>query len=221
MKKILVILSIFSVVTAYTQTQETIDSVTNQICKSISNSTIEPDSIKIETAFKKYFPPLIQAIDSSKTEAVITEIILRLQITCYKFWKFIDNTTPKNQYWKTIDSFSVSVCSKKDCDELFLKSNLYYYEPTGDKTKLKLSKDYWVDSLSDGSFSKLKLVRTTQCDFEIEFIESNHPIKQKLSRAADKYYYRIISKEEHYYIMQVNLPLANKYSEFRIYFQSK
>ena len=218
MRKLFIISLLYFPLSSQSQSNQQIDSMVTILCNNITHSKEEIDSIKIKQAFEEYLPSFLKDMKDATAQFTFEEISLRLQTRCKAFWTILERNTPKNSFWQTIDKFSETSCSKEDCEQLFKKKNLYYFEPTGDTTKLNLSNGFWVDLLSDGTYSKLGLKRINFYEFEISFIESNNSIKQKLSRKGDTYVYRIVQKENNYYVMQVGIPNAGRFSQFRIYY---
>lgn len=74
-----------------------------------------------------------------------------------------------------------------------------YPDFNGDTVNLIIDKGLWTDNFKDGTYSKLRFKWINDCEFEIEFIESNNPVQSQFSKKGDKYLYQIIEKKDNYY----------------------
>lgn len=101
----------------------------------------------------------------------------------------------------------------------FRKHKIYkYIEFNGDTTNLKIDNDFWIDNFKDGTYSKLKIYWSSDCYFDIEFINSNNEVRKKISHPGDKYRYTILEKFDNYYLMSVEITGIKRFSIFKIYY---
>ncbi len=75
-----------------------------------------------------------------------------------------------------------------------------------------------MDLFKDGTYSKLKFEWLGDCEFELEFIESNNESRKSFSKPGDKYIYQILDKKAKYYLMSAWIPGMSYFLKFKIYF---
>lgn len=217
MKKILSFLFIVLLSKAsICQSRKSIDSIVVQICNTVGTEIKASDSLTLQHAFDKHLPAFFSLY---KSDSTFDPIFFRLQTTCADFVNALRRMDTSDKQFKNIAAFEKPKCSKKIAGELFSLKKAWYLEPDGDTTKVELTKKHWIDRMTDGTYSRLSLKQFSDYDFEITFIESNNPVKNNLSRPGDKYIYRIIDKNENYYLLQVKLEKLELYSEFKIYYR--
>lgn len=99
----------------------------------------------------------------------------------------------------------------------FNHNNYYYLEPTGDKVILEIKDGYWKDNFVDNTYSKLKLIENSNCEFQIQFIESNNSLRMKFSKVGDLYRYQILNYSDNKYEMSGKVPNQDQYYKFILY----
>jgi len=218
MKNYFLLLILFVQTKAFSQSPQTIDSLTNEICASITEKKSLDDSTRIASSMYGHLEKYIENVPENKREEFFNSVFVRLQVKCEAFITILHRNMPKNENWLAVDKMPDSKLTKDECLAFFKIQNYKYVETNGDTTALAIKNGYWNDTMKDGTYSKLKLKKTSDSDFEITFISSNNEIKKKLSRPGEKYYYRLIEKEEGYYVVCVGLPAVNKYYLFNIHF---
>ncbi len=77
----------------------------------------------------------------------------------------------------------------------------------------------WQDSFSNGTFSKLTYNWVNESEFELVFIESNNETRGNFSVKGDKYIYQVLSKEDVFYSMSVNIPGQSTFEKFKMYYR--
>lgn len=125
---------------------------------------------------------------------------------------------PPKGDWETVDEKPNSVVNKKVCRKFIDHINYTYLEANGDTVKLQIENGFWVDHFKDGTYSKLKLNWITDCEFEIEFIESNNKLRKGFSKPGDKYRYQVINKKDNYYEMSVEILGTGRHVKLKLYF---
>ena len=53
--------------------------------------------------------------------------------------------------------------------------------------------------------------------FELEFIESNNVNRKSFSKKGEKYLYQVLSKENNYYWIMVEIPGQNRLVKFKLF----
>jgi hypothetical protein len=106
--------------------------------------------------------------------------------------------------------------TKKDC-RAFLSHDQYSYRESDGISSVAVSvkKGIWTETFADGTYSKLKLKWIGDCEFDLEFVESNNAIRKNISKAGDKYHYRILERNDGHYALLYELD--GVYSTFKVY----
>ncbi len=200
------------------QTQVEKDSVINLICKEIAANDKEADSVRVITAFNKYLNGYLLGFPENQREEIFDAIFYRLQRNCIEFKKMLNKIIPDAGDWVSLDEkpktrLSTASCKKFDKQHLFT-----YLETNNDTTRVEIRDGFWTDYFLDGTYSKLKFKWINDCEFEIEFIESNNASRKGLSKKGDKYRYLIVDNNEKYYTMVVETVGTSQFSQFKLYY---
>jgi len=201
------------------QSQESKDSLVTEICKSIMNSKSPSDSVRIFTALQEHFYPFLGKYPEGQREDIATNVFFRLQRNCKAFKAILDKGGAQRGDWETVATKPATMLTKKECAHFPDHKEYKYLESTGDTVRLELANGFWVDHFKDGTFSKLKLRWIADCEFEIEFVESNNNVRKNFSKPGDKYRYQVIDKTEGYYKMSVEIPDSDQHLLFKIYYR--
>jgi len=199
------------------QTQQQNDSLVNVICTTINLSSTPTDSLNISSALEKHLFPYLQSLPDSQKNIILENIAFRLQRNCVAFLEFSKTLSPQNGDWQNLSERPKTKLNKESCDIFFNYKSYKYLEANGDTVRLEINNGYWIDHFLDGTYSKLKLKRSSDCEFEIEFIESNNLIRRNFSKKGDKYHYQILEKNNNKYLMTVEISGVGKISSFVIY----
>ncbi|CAN5830186.1 hypothetical protein BH10BAC2_BH10BAC2_21590 [soil metagenome] len=197
--------------------QRKIDTIRKDFCNCLTQIDKAPDSARIDFCIQKYFIDTLQKI---KTERRANEFMqtqdLRLQQECKAYYDYVKSTDTSEQHFASVDSFPESTVPAAVCRNAIKESGLYYLENGGSKTTVTVTDSSWVEYLRNGKYySKLSLKWTGDCEFVITFIESNDPVKSRLSKKDESYTYRIIEVTETYCLLAVTYNGIN--STFKIY----
>lgn len=201
------------------QSQESKDSLVTEICKSIMSGQDQPDSVKIFAALEKHFYPFLRKYPEGQQNDIGTNVFFRLQRNCKAFKAILDKGDPPRGDWETIAGKPVTKLNKIDCRHFLEHKKYAYLEPNGDTVKLELANGFWIDHFKDNTYSKLNLKWIGDCEFEIQFIESNNEVRKNFSKPGDKYRYQIIEKHADYYRMSVEIPDSDQHLLFKIYYK--
>ncbi len=203
---------------SFAQTQKQKDSLADEICKTIVETVNLPDTIRLRNAFSKHVSMFVSAYPDSKPDQLVESLFYRLQRNCPEVQKLLANLQPQKGDWAIVDEKPTTVLDNEGC-KTFLKYQVYsYLETNGDTVHLEIKNGYWVEHFKDSSYSKLKLKKLNDCEFEIVFVESNNNIRKSFSKPGDKYKYQIVDKKENYFFMSTEVEGQNRFSTFKIYF---
>ena len=221
MRLTIAILLLFFCKFTFAQSIDIIDSLAIEMCESVkvnSNQTITNiDSILLEN----YINSFITNSQASDKDSLFLCIVLRLEKNCDEYSKIAFEQTENYGDWMMHTEQPISSLEKIDCDNFYDIERFSYLESTGDIVHLELKDGYWVDHFKDGTFSKLKLRKTNDCEFEIEFIESNNNIRKNFSKKGDKYIYQILTQNTRFYELSVQIPGKSIYYTFKLYYKRK
>ena len=208
----------FMIVFSFGQIQESTDSLVNEICKSIEAKQNSSDSLRIFQAYQKHIPTFLENYPEDKRKNIISNVEFRLQRNCKIYWQILNRNSLLNKNWEAVDTKPLTKLNRTYCKD-FLKYKKYkYLETEGDTFNLTIGNGYWIDHFMDNTYSKLKFYWINDCEFEIEFIESNNEIRKELSKSGDKYRYQILDKKQNYYEMSVEIPETKIFAEFKLYY---
>jgi hypothetical protein len=101
-----------------------------------------------------------------------------------------------NKEWKLLNGKPKSTVTKTQCRDISALKKFYYLESnTSKKTFVTIDNGLWYEEFADGTFSKLNFKWISDCEFEIEFIESNNLSRKSLSHKGEKYLYGIYNRK--------------------------
>ncbi len=200
------------------QDQNKRDSIVNLICKTIVENRTDDDTTRVNIAFEKYLYNFLATYNETEREDVFTNIYYRLQRNCLEFKKILQKLIPNQGDWEMLTEKPTSKVTAQDCREFKQKRYYYYLEANGSKTRVEIHEGFWTDTFTDSTYSKLKLKWLNDCEFEIEFIESNNESRKNMSKKGDTYRYSIIDRKENYYDMVLEVVGAGQLSRFKMYY---
>jgi hypothetical protein len=201
------------------QTEKVTDSLLNEVCNSIKSNKLEADSLKVMKAFEKHIFPLFDGLTEQQGDKLYEFVFIRLQRQCKEFSDILQKTTEQQGDWQSVKEKPKLKLDKTACRSFSDRTVYYYLETNGDTVTVKLSQSVWQEKFIDGSYSKLKFYWISDCEFELEFIESNHHIRKNFSRKGDKYRYQLFDKTKNYYSTSVELPdMPGIFETFKLYF---
>lgn len=218
MKKTLIILSIGISNITFSQTITEIDSMSNVMCDYLKNLEIKNDTLKIKSLYEKQLYPYLGKIEQSKTQKVGQQVYYRLQRNCVEFRNLLDKLEPPKEAVTRITEKPKSKISKKQLKEFKKQKKFHYFEVAGDTTKVIMEQGKWTDTFANKTFSKLTYNWISETEFELFFIESNNETRSNFSVRGDTYIYKVLSQEDGFYLMTVNIPGQKTFEKFKLYY---
>ena len=212
---------------SFSQSFEKIDSLANEICETINlisnqsesnGKSVSLDKVLSEVG-KKHLDDYFSKIPSNKIDSTLLVIEMRLEKTCEKYGEIAYKQLENKGDWVRHNIKPKQKIESEDCKDFYKIKNYTYLETTGDKVKLEIRDGFWIDNLKDGTFSKLKMSINENCEFEIEFVESNNEMRKSFSKKGDKYKYTIIDSKKGFYTLSVEIPEQSIYYTFNLYYE--
>jgi hypothetical protein len=202
----------------FSQTDAINDSLINEICKTLNSDKNLADSARFREISQKHIYPVVIKIDTSKRGDAFKFISARLQRNCNEFKLMIERMYPNKGDWVHEDKKPISSLDKEICKDFIQIGKYYYLEANGDTVHLTIENNIWEDHFLDGTYSKLKFYWTGDCEFEIEFVDSNNETRKNFSRPGDKYKYQILEKDNGYYKLSVESVGTSEFYTFKVYY---
>jgi hypothetical protein len=170
-------------------------------------------------AYARHIYPLLENLSEAKQNEIFDFVFFRMQRQCKEFMDILQKTTEQKGDWKEVESNPELKLTRDACREFSTRSDYYYLEASGDSVKVLLGKNSWQESFIDGSYSKLKFYWVSDCEFELEFIESNNTIRKNFSNKGDKYRYQLFDKSKNLYNISVEVVgMKSGFETFKLYF---
>jgi hypothetical protein len=206
------------VIVAHSQSIQQIDSLNNQICKSLEKLE-SLDELKLGEILQNHMPDFYYRykIDSkTKSDSIMDLVYFRLQKNCNHFLTLISKIEENKSDWKILKEKPNNEISLSELKKFFSLSTFYYKEYDGKITHVNIYSNLWNEKFEDGSFSKLEFKKTSSSTFLLKFIESNNDTRKNLSTKGDEYKYGIYGKGENFYLMWIS-SLEGNYYTFKLY----
>ncbi len=211
---------LFALPKGFSQSNDKLDSILSVACNTLNESVDNADdTARLNEMRDKHIIPIISKMNPSIQEQSFDKIFYRLQRTCPEFVAILKRLEKPKGDWVTVPSKPKSKLNKKACRD-FLKYKKYFYiEANGlDTIWVRIGKDYWMETMPDSTFSKLKFNWDNDTEFTIEFVESNNNVRKNFSRKGDKYNYQLIEKVSNYYKLSVWVVGQPDIMTFKLYF---
>jgi len=205
----------------YTSAQniKEIDSLTIEMCKSLSTMKDVNPKEKIEFIFQNHLTNYFDKLKISSqadADSINKRVYFRLQKNCAIFRETLDQLEENKSDWKKLELKPSSSLNLKDFKS-FLKGGLFYYkEFNGDSVNVALSENLWIETFIDGTTSKLIFNPKKNSEFELQFIESNNETRKNFSIKGEIYNYGIYAKENNEYFIWV-MSKEKQFSGFKLY----
>ncbi|PBI82879.1 hypothetical protein BSF41_46930 [Flavobacterium sp. ACN2] len=185
--------------TSQSQTIQTIDSLNNEICQSLAENKILNDEIRLHSINKSHVMPFLAKFkDTIAQRKAFEKMIYRLQKNCNEFNALFPKDSIQND-WGMQNEKPIGHVSKEQCNTFDESKKFHYWEERGKKVEVTINGNLWIEKFGDNTFSKLLYRKRSNCEFELEFIESNNLSRKNLSVKGDKYRYKIYDEEENIY----------------------
>lgn len=208
------LLSIFS----YSQKELVTDSLLEEMCISLKNSTESVDSIKVVSIIKKHLLPLLENAGEKEFNDAMDAFFYRFQRQCIEFYRLLTRNSPEVGDWEEADSKPVSELNKEICSDFNTRKNYYYLQNVDDTVRVTIDQGLWIEEFKDGTYSKLEFKWVGDCEFELVFISSNNKFKKNLSKKGEQYRYELLQKNGTVYKTSAMAVGRDGYSTFKIYY---
>ena len=197
--------------------QQSENDIINEMCLEFKNTENLSDSLRIENMLSKKLYPYLRNIETSKVDSIGTSLFIRLQKDCPEFRSFLLKESNTNNFIPVdkMPEGSITTLEKKE----FTKTKrFYYYEgATDEKTKVLIENGYWFEKFPDNTYSKCKLIWTSNNEYALEFIESNNEARKSFNKKGDIFQYKLIKKENNYYIIAAQIKGQTEILLFKLY----
>jgi len=195
------------------------DSIITEMCNEIANTKNFSDSLRIQFAYTKHLYPYLAKFKDEKIDSIGMSIYYRFQRNCSEFIEILNRLELNKSDWEQLEKGHKpkSKLSKRKCRRLNEFRDLSYFEYNGDKVNVELKDGIWTDFFLDGTYSKLSFKWTDDCEFELEFIESNNETRKSFSNKGDTYNYSLILENDNAFVVITQIPNENNYLKFKIY----
>jgi hypothetical protein len=219
MRKLLVILFFSLAANTYSQESKITDELLRKVCNSIDSNKSLNDSARVTQAFQKHLFPVMDGMSETQAREAQQRVFYRLQQTCLSFKRILEKLDPVNKGdWQEVDSKPLPAADKSVCKEFAQRKNYSYLERSGDTVHITVDNGIWTDRFEDGTYSKLHFRWISDCEFQIEFIESNNRSRKNFSKPGDKFSYQILSRENGAYLMSAQIVGQDRFMTFKLYF---
>ncbi|WJS96845.1 hypothetical protein NYQ10_10405 [Flavobacterium johnsoniae] len=217
MKASLLLILFFLSSFSRSQTVQAVDSLNIEICKALVQNKNLNNEIRVNTITNSYIIPYMKKFGDSITRQKAFELIFfRLHKNCNEFVALFPQ--PKEADGWTIQyEKPVEKSTREQCNQLTKNSTYHYFENDGNKVEVTLSHNLWTEKFSDNTISKLHFKQKGNCEFELEFIESDNISRKNMSIKGDKYLYKIYDEDSDSY--RVYLKNKETYYTFKLFKQ--
>ncbi len=201
------------------QTQAQRDSAANEMCKVLKEMEHYPDTVRLLVAYQKARDPFLKRYPADAREEIWAGMHFRLQRNCPVYKEILDRVFPQSGGWQRVAKKPETTLDTRACRKFFAHRKHWYLETNGDTVQVDFSNNQWVDHFKDGTYSRLKRYWVSDCEFELEFVESNNEMRSRFSVPGDKYRYQILEKKDGYYEMSVQAVGVDQISLFHFYYE--
>ncbi len=214
MKINLLLIFLFCFSFSRSQSVQAVDSLNIEICKALVQNKNLNNEIRVNTITNSHIIPYLKRFEDSITRQKAFELIFfRLHKNCNEFVALFPQSKVDDgwalQYEKPLENIT-----KEQCYQLTKNSKYHYFENDGNKVEVTLSQNIWTEKFSDNSTSKLHFKQKGNCEFELEFIESDNISRKNMSIKGDKYLYKIYDEDADSY--RVYLKNKETYYTFKL-----
>jgi hypothetical protein len=190
-----------------------------EICRSIEADSLERnDTARLRNALAHHLSPVFENVTEQEYKQMWEQSHYRLQRICGIYDKIFKRLVQGLGDWKRVDKKPEPVNDQTVCSAFKKHDSLSYLENNGDTVVVTFKDGIWEDHFKDGTYSRLKIHWLNNCEFSIEFIESNNISRKNYSKPGDRYVYSVIEGHYGYYLMAVTSEGLEQYSTFKFYF---
>lgn len=203
MHRIVILVFFFLLLSYNIFAQLTVKEVGDEVCDCLEANKHLPDSVKIFKCIDIIANATHFNNKESEIDYFLKETEKFLNKNCLEYLKYSSkNTQFSSKEWTIADTMPNSKLSLKDFEAFKQIKRFYYFEANGDTTFVEIRNGIWFEKMKNGRYqSELKIRYTETNQFELEYIKSNHPVKESYSKVGDRYKYRILEKKDDYYIL--------------------
>lgn len=220
MKKYFVIILFCQYSFMISQTIQQIDSLTYKMCETLSGLNVIKDDIKFTMITQKHLPSFHKKFNiTSQTvaDSIGDKVFFRLQKNCKSFLDLLNRLEKNKSDWIILTQKPKSKISKKDYIDFFTGGKYYYKEYDGKLVNVVMTSNSWTETFEDNTTSKLLIHPKNNCEFELEFIESDNKIRKNFSTKGDLYNYGIYQLNENVFDIWTFSKNNNTIYSFRLY----
>lgn len=186
------ILPLFLVICIIGCTTKSDQEIVTDVCNCVKTSE-ESSKKNCKSLFENEF----QLLRMKQRQEKLNLIIGLIAKACPESLKYLD--------YNDEDSFEIKTkrdtfFDLKSCDNYFKTKEFFYIY--GDNRVQVLMENGMSIEIEGNTTTELLAKRIGECGIELEFIKSNHPIKKKMSKKGDTYFYEILKEEKDYFLLQ-------------------
>ena len=203
----------------HAQTDAQIDSLTMQMCKTLATNVNLTDSLRVQSTYEQHLPKFFEKFtvnNDAEFEEQFNRIYYRYQKNCNLLTEILARNIKVQGDWKLLTSRPKNTLAKAKCRQVDKIKKFYYIMPEGQKVNVTIDKGLWYEEFEDGTFSKLSFRWTSDCEFDIEFIESNNLSRKNFSSAGDTYHYGLYNSIGKDFLVWINDTTGNATQSFRL-----
>ena len=91
---------------------------------------------------------------------------------------------PKTDRWQRLETKPEATIINEELSQFKKQMNFYYFEYGGEKTLVKTDSNYWLETFSDRTYSKLNYQWIGKNKFDLIVIESSNNSRKNFSKKA-------------------------------------
>lgn len=184
----------------YILAQTNAQTLGDKLCACLETNKVKPDSIRVKECRQSIHENLA-AMTKNAREKTLEEMGIYLKKNCKEYLQVMTSSKNTNKGdWETLNTNPISSLTKSECRSILDHTNMYYIEGNGDTTHVQIVDGYWKELSGPAKYSTVdKFTWSNDCDFELEFLQSNNPIENKFFKKGEIHRYRVIAMANGYY----------------------
>lgn len=203
---------------SFGQSQAVVDSISNEICKTIGQSQETDDSLRVFNSVNMHLEEIIEEMEREEVEEFWNKIFFRLQKNCPLFWEILKRNSPETEHWQDVAEIPDSKMTKPEYAKFKEIRSFIYMEPNGDTVHVSIKNSQWEERFTDKTYFRLQMNWLNDSTFELSFLNSNNKIRKNFRNPGDKYNYYPIEKGDNYYLICVGTPGDEHFSLFKLFY---
>ena len=204
-----------------TRHQLFLDSLSIAVSNYIDSNAEHIDSAKLVQFIVNGANELQGSKDSMTIEekkSLPTDLLIRLLHHSSVMVKKMYAKLPKHTYYTHVLTMPPSSITREECASFWQYHKFTYFNSDSTPTRLSLDENYWIDSMPDDTYAKLRVNKLNDQTFNICFIESNNDLKGKISMPGDIYCYQLLEKKEHAFKLSMHINGIDSYDIFELHY---